>query len=87
MSNWLKSYFQPIDRANLNPEIVEEGKRYAIVKIQDMSQKGGFSKIGYILVKKDGAYRVTKHESLFEGTPSLQDLFQMKNRLIKSESA
>ena len=87
MTNWLKSYFGATDLANLNPEIVEEGKRYAIVKIQDMSQKGGFSKIGYILVRKNGKYRVTKHDSLFEGTPSLLDLFQMKNRLIKSDNA
>jgi hypothetical protein len=55
-------------------------------RITDTDQKGGYSKVGFILVLKSGRYGVTPHESLFEGMPTVQDFFKMKDRLEKKDS-
>lgn len=83
--SWMLAYFGS-DLVRLNVELIEESKRYAIVKLTDSGQKGQYSKVGYILVNKSGKYAITPHESLFEGNPTLVDLFSMKNRLEKKES-
>lgn len=85
-AEWVKKHFGKKEKT-LTPSVVEEGKKYAIVRIQDMAQKGAFSKVGFILVLKAGRYGISPHESLFEGVPTVPDLFNMKNRLEKKESA
>lgn len=83
---WVKTYFGKKVK-DLSPTVVEEGKRYAIVRIQDMGQKGEFSKVGFILVLKNGRYGASPHDSLFEGSPTVVDLFTMKNKLEKKEDS
>lgn len=83
---WVKSYFGEKKSKELNPSVIEEGKKYAIVRIQDMGQKVGFSKVGFILVKMSGRHGASPHDSLFEGIPTLLDLFDMKNKLEKKEA-
>ena len=82
---WMLSHFAS-DLVRLNAELVEEGKRYAIVRITDTNQKSGYSKVGFILVLKSGRYGVTPHDSLFEGMPNVSDFFAMKGKLEKKDS-
>jgi hypothetical protein len=84
--DWLVAFFGSQRVENLNPEIVDETRNHAIVKIVDMNQKGQYPKVGFILIPKSGRYGVTPHESLFEGVPDMGDLFRMKSRLEKAES-
>lgn len=83
--DWLKKYFGP-QLKTMDPSVVEEGKKYAVVRIQDHNQSGAFSRVGFILIQKNGKYGVTPHVSLFEGVPTSANLLMMKSRLEKQDS-
>lgn len=62
---WLKNYYGN-DFDFLNPSIVREGKKLALVKL---SRRGsaGFSGIGYVLIKKGGSHVASPYKVLAEG--------------------
>lgn len=79
INNWLHSYFgERYD--TLHPELVIDGRYYAIVRVKEP----GYA--GYILVRKNGKHSVTKHEVLFEGTPTPADFAKMRRRLSEVDT-
>lgn len=83
---WLKSYYGPEGLKNLSPEVVEEGKKYAIIKLLGAQPPSTYSKVGFVLISKNGRYGASPQEALFEGMPDMNDFFKMKSRLEKAEA-
>jgi hypothetical protein len=72
---WLKKYYgNNVDF--LNPELIQEGKKWALVKLQKPASKG-YSSIGYVLIQKNGSHEGSKYFSLHEGLPSQEDMSKM----------
>ena len=81
--DWLKRYYGK-DYLRLNPTIVKEGKKFAVVRIQRSAEKG-FSAFGYVLIKKSGSHDISPYQSLFEGLASPMDLTDMLDTLRRKE--
>lgn len=81
---WLRNYYgKDFDR--LSPSVVEEGDRFAVVKLFNHEVRTSNPKIGYVLIDKRGSFAVSPHQSLFEGIPSQADVDSMKAALSKRE--
>lgn len=81
--SWLKKYYGD-DFEKLSPEVVEEGKKFAIVKLTGQVGRS-FSGVGFVLIKKTDSHNSSKSVSLHEGLPSAADMERMKNELRKAE--
>lgn len=81
---WLKKFYGK-DYETLSPTVVFEGNYFAVVKVCRVASLG-YKGIGYVLIRKRGAYNVSPYESLFEGLPSQGDLDRMKKRLHEKEN-
>ena len=80
---WLKRYYgREIDI--LNPVVIDEGKKFAIVKVTTNGAKG-YSSIGYTLIKKSGSFQASSYMSLHEGQVTEADLQAMKAKLKNVE--
>jgi hypothetical protein len=87
MADWLRAYYGS-EWPSFSPSVVREGKRFAVVRITDTSQKGAtFSKVGYILLRKTGKHGQTKERPLHEGVPTRPDLDKMFTILANSETS
>lgn len=83
MSEWLQKYYGK-EADFLNPEIILDGKKKAIIRLTRTGGKG-FSGIGYVLVDKHGSHSTSSPMSLFEGVPSLADMNHMRETLQKED--
>ena len=83
--SWLNDYYGP-KFEELNPSIIMEGQRYAVVRLVPKKPVSGFSASSYVLIRKTGRYGSTKHQSLFEGVPDTFDNNKMKAALDKAET-
>jgi hypothetical protein len=82
--SWLKTYYG--DRfEELNPTILVEGERYAVVRLLPSRAVVGFSGMSYVLVRKNGKYGA-EHKSLFEGVPTDTDIQKMRKALDVEEA-
>jgi hypothetical protein len=82
-AQWLKMYYGK-DFDVLNPEVVKEGKKWAIVKLNRHASRG-FSSIGYVLIKKNGTHAASHYHSLHEGVPTKEAMDMMYKRLAEAE--
>lgn len=84
-SDWLQKYYgKEFDL--FNPEIVKEGKVWAIVKLTRLGMKN-FSGVGFVLIKKKGNHQASPYKSLHEGLPTKEDMERMMLLLQEEESA
>lgn len=81
---WLKDYYGK-DFDFLNPEIVKDGKKWALVKLSRRASKG-YSSTGYVLIKKAGTHIASNYQSLHEGPVSQKDMDRMYAALAKEEA-
>lgn len=81
--SWLKKYYGS-DFEKMNPEVVDEGKKFAIVKLTRQVGRD-FSGVGFVLIKKTDSHNASKSISLHEGLPSAADMKRMKDELKKAE--
>lgn len=81
---WLKTYYGR-DFDWLNPEVVKEGKKWAIVKLQRKAEKGS-SSIGYVLIQKTGSHTASTYRSLHEGLPTKEAMEKMEAALKQEEA-
>lgn len=83
-TNWLKTYYGN-DFDFLNPQVIKEGKKWAIVKLTRQATKGS-SSIGYVLIKKNGTHAGSTYFSLHEGNPTTDQLALMEKKLATEEA-
>lgn len=81
--SWLKKYYGD-DFEKLSPNIIAEGKGFAIVRITKQVPRG-HSGVGFVLVNKFGRHNVSETVSLHEGMPGERDMKRMKDALKKAE--
>lgn len=81
--DWLKKYYGK-DFDLLNPEVVLDGKKKAVVKLTKTGARG-FSGVGYVLIDKNGSHLASSHKSLHEGMPTKTDMDRMKEILTKED--
>ncbi len=81
---WLKTYYGK-DFDFLNPELVKEGKKWAIVKLTRQATKG-FSSIGFVLIKKNGSHLSSNYQSLHEGPPTKEAFALMEKKLVAADA-
>lgn len=84
-ADWLKDYYGKAFN-ELTPDVVKEGRNYAIVRLIGSNKNRAFSAIGYVLVKKNGRHGATPHQSLYEGVPSLVEFQGMVDKLNQAEA-
>ena len=78
---WLKKYFGS-KFESLNPVILFEGDKYAVVRLIKTHEG-----IGYILVKRDSTFETdSKRESLHEGVASGKEVTNMLKHLKSKEA-
>jgi hypothetical protein len=83
-AQWLRTYYGK-DFDFLNPEVIKEGKKWAIVKLNRHASRG-FSSIGYVLIKKNGTHAASKYHSLHEGIPTKEAMDMMYKRLAEADA-
>lgn len=83
-AQWLKTYYGK-DLDFLNPEVIKEGKKWAVVKLTRQATKG-VSSIGYVLIKKTGSHTASNYFSLHEGVPTKDDLALMDKKLATEDA-
>jgi hypothetical protein len=83
--SWLTQYYGP-DFDMLNPAVVQEGKKWALVRLTKNSRVPGTSNIGYVIVQKDGRHSITPHLSAHEGVANETDLKRMQKLLAEKEA-
>lgn len=76
---WLTRYFTKKDLKNLNPITLFDGKKYAVIRIQQGQ------KVAFLGVFKDGRNNLTTAEPLHEGGADTRQLKKMKTWLIKKD--
>lgn len=81
---WLENYYGK-DFDFLNPEVVFDGKKKAVVKLVRTGSRT-HSSIGYVLIDKNGSHFASTHKSLHEGIPSQKDLDRMREELKKVDT-
>lgn len=86
MREWLKRYYGS-DLETLNPSIVFEGKKFAVVCLKRSSTLRDHSSIGYVLIKKTGRHNASIQQSLSEGVPSAEKMVSMRSALEQAESS
>ncbi|TXH10932.1 MAG: hypothetical protein E6R04_03960 [Spirochaetes bacterium] len=77
--DWLKRYYGD-SFAELNPDVVAEGNRWAVVKLNRVAERG-YRGIGYVLIKKNGSHTSSNYHILGEGVQTAEALQEMKERL------
>lgn len=79
---WLQAYFG--DKfEEYSPVALFEGTKHAVVKITKRVR--GSSAHGYILVRMDGSFMSSSHESLHEGVASGKDVQRMLRDLRRKD--
>jgi len=81
---WLENYYGK-DFDFLNPEVVFDGKKKAVVKLVRTGSRV-HSSIGYVLLDKNGSHLASTPKSLHEGVPSQADLDRMREALKKADT-
>jgi hypothetical protein len=76
---WLDRYYGK-DADSLNPTVIFDGKKLAVVRI---TNAGG--KVGYVLLKKGGKHNNSKHISLHDGVAKPADFVAMRARLLRED--
>lgn len=84
--SWLQEYYGD-QFSEYNPELIADTQHLAIVRITNPKKNRAYSLVGYVLIRKIGRNGATPQESLFEGSPTLQDVAKMKARLTAAEAA
>jgi hypothetical protein len=78
LPKWLKNYYGSM-LSTVNPEVIIDGKKVAVVRLQTQNTTtSGSSRIGYVLISKDGKHNATAHVSLHEGVPTQKDMERMR---------
>lgn len=76
---WLKRYFSKTDFEQLNPSVLFEGKRYAVVRVH----RDGVA--AFLGVWKGGRNDLTAAEPLLQGNAKPEQLKKFKDWLSKKE--
>jgi hypothetical protein len=74
---WLKTYYGK-QTETFNPQVVIDGSKYAVVRLTKTEAPRGFSKVGYVLIRKDGRHVGGAQRSLHEGLANQDHLERMK---------
>ncbi len=82
---WLMNYYGA-ETDLYRPEVVFEGWKWAVVKLSRTDSDKGFTKVGYVLIRKDGSHVGGAQQSLHEGLASQADLDRMKAVLLNIEA-
>jgi hypothetical protein len=87
IASWLKNYYGDALVRSMNPSVVMDGKNCAVVKITVMNTASpGYSRIGFVLLEKNGRHDVTPHLSLHEGVPTQKDMDRMTEVFKKADA-
>lgn len=83
---WLEDYYGK-ELSAFKPEIIADGRKFAIVKIQRVSvPKSLSSSLGYVLLRKGGRHAGgAGHRSLHEGVATQADIDRMMAELQKAD--
>lgn len=83
--SWLKNYYgEEFD--TLNPSIVKEGKKVALVHLKASDKQGaGRSSYGYVIIKKSGNHKGSSYIPLAEGAVDSTKMAEMIRRLEKED--
>jgi hypothetical protein len=81
---WLTRYYAADELDTLRPTILFEGKSKAVVMLRANIE--GATRIGYVLISKNGKNNVSTHEALHEGPAALTDISRMRRRLTEVDS-
>ena len=79
---WLSRYYDAPTRDVLNPTIVFEGKKKAVIRLTKRKSRTGGG-VAYVGVEKTGRHHTSKHIALHEGPAGKQDLQRMAEWLAK----
>lgn len=81
--SWLMDYYGR-DFDMLNPEVVMEGEKYAVVRLRKVFTNM-IGSVGYVLIKKNGSHASTPFKSLHDGVATPVDVDKMKKELAEAE--
>ncbi len=82
---WLQEYYGS-QFSTYNPEVVAETTHMAVVRISNPKKNRGYNLIGYVLIPKIGRHGASDQASLFEGSPTVQDMATMQAKLAAAEA-
>jgi len=77
--DWLKKYYGD-SFSDLNPSVVAEGTRWAIVVLNRVAERG-YRGVGYVLIKKNGSHASSGYHVLGEGIQTPEALQVMREKL------
>lgn len=80
--DWINDYYGA-DVRKLKPTVFLEGKRFAVVRLQNEVKSQIF--VGYVLVKKSGKHNVSEEKPLHDGYLTDTALTKMKLELTKAD--
>lgn len=80
---WIERYYGD-DFKKFSPSIIEEGKVWALVKLNLPATKGT-GQIGYVLIKKGGVHVSSDYIPLQEGVASRDQVSNMLRALAAKE--
>lgn len=83
--DYLKRYYGEKFKT-LNPSVLREGIKYAVVRLFPGEAVPGFPATSYVLILKNGRHGASVEKSLFEGTPTDTDIQRMVRALNFAEA-
>jgi len=83
---WLSRYYDKPTREVLNPAVVFEGAKKAVVRLNKKRTKTGGG-VAFVGVTKTGRHHVSQHVALHEGPATKDDLRRMQDWLTKADAS
>jgi hypothetical protein len=82
---WLATYYGKYTPV-LNPQVVIDGKKVAVVRLVKNEAPRGFAKVGYVLIRKDGRHHGGMQRSLHEGHATEEHMIRMQKIHAEADS-